>query len=78
MHPQANVRKMASGTPLTDEDRWPWRSAIAARIAAEAAPVIVVSCSALKRAYRDLSAPNPRAPSGSSTCTAPRRFCPSG
>lgn len=54
LHPTANVAKMAAGTPLTDADRWPWLSAIAARVAAEPAPVIVVSCSALKRAYRDL------------------------
>ena len=31
-HPPANVAKMASGTPLTDEDRWPWLRAIAAAI----------------------------------------------
>lgn len=54
LHPQANVAKMAAGTPLTDDDRWPWLRAIAARIAAEPGPVIVVSCSSLKRAYRDL------------------------
>jgi gluconokinase len=54
LHPEANVRKMASGTPLTDEDRWPWLAAIAARVSAEAGPAIVVSCSSLKRAYRDL------------------------
>lgn len=53
LHPQANVAKMASGAPLTDADRWPWLSAIADRVAAEPAPVIVVSCSALRRAYRD-------------------------
>ncbi|MFT3972716.1 MAG: gluconokinase [Amaricoccus sp.] len=54
LHPAANVARMAAGTALTDADRWPWLSAIAARIAAESAPVIVVSCSALKRSYRDL------------------------
>lgn len=54
LHPRANVAKMASGVPLVDADRWPWLHAIAARIAAEPDPVIVVSCSALKRAYRDL------------------------
>jgi gluconokinase len=54
LHPAANVRKMVSGTPLADEDRWPWLWAIAARVAADPAPVVVVSCSSLKRAYRDL------------------------
>jgi carbohydrate kinase (thermoresistant glucokinase family) len=55
-HPPQNVEKMRAGTPLTDEDRWPWLAAIAARIArarAEGAGV-VIACSALKRAYRDV------------------------
>ena len=55
-HSQANVAKMAAGTPLTDDDRWPWLEAIAAWIAAreaEGTPSIS-SCSSLKRAYRDL------------------------
>ena len=54
LHPASNVEKMRGGTPLTDEDRWPWLSAIAARIdelAAEGRGA-VVACSALKRAYR--------------------------
>jgi gluconokinase len=55
-HPAANVAKMKSGTPLTDEDRWPWLRAIAQEIDAirgrgESA---VVTSSALKRAYRDI------------------------
>ena len=54
LHPEANVAKMAAGVPLTDADRRPWLSAIAARIAAEPAPTVVVSCSSLRRAYRDL------------------------
>jgi gluconokinase len=52
LHPRANVDKMASGTPLTDEDRAGWLDAIAARLAA-APQGAVVSCSALKRRYRD-------------------------
>src|SRR5690606_21916238 len=32
LHPETNVAKMASGTPLTDEDRWPWLHRIAAWI----------------------------------------------
>jgi gluconokinase len=55
-HPPANVAKMHAGTPLTDQDRWPWLRAIAREIDAmrgrdESA---VVACSALKRAYRDI------------------------
>ena len=54
LHPPANVEKMRGGTPLTDDDRWPWLAAIARRIddwraAGEGG---VVTCSALKRAYR--------------------------
>jgi carbohydrate kinase (thermoresistant glucokinase family) len=54
-HPAANVAKMASGQPLTDEDRWPWLDAIAAHIEAAraAAQPVVVACSALRRTYRD-------------------------
>jgi gluconokinase len=55
-HPAANVVKMASGYPLTDEDRWPWLRAIGgwldARLAAGES--VVLTCSALKRSYRDL------------------------
>lgn len=55
-HPDANVAKMRDGIPLTDEDRWPWLWAIAdwmdVRIAAGESTV--VTCSALKRSYRDL------------------------
>lgn len=56
LHPQVNIDKMAAGTPLTDEDRWPWLEAIAARVREEAAggASVVVTCSALKRAYREV------------------------
>jgi gluconokinase len=56
LHPPANVEKMAKGTPLTDDDRWPWLTRIGRDIAAaqNAGEGIVVSCSALKRSYRDL------------------------
>ena len=54
-HPAANIAKMHAGIPLTDEDRRPWLQAIGAwmdeRIAAGESAV--VTCSALKRAYRD-------------------------
>jgi gluconokinase len=55
-HPAANVAKMRSGIPLTDEDRWPWLRAIAAWIDAERAAGRhgVVTSSALKRTYRDI------------------------
>jgi gluconokinase len=55
-HPPANVAKMAAGTPLTDEDRWPWLRAIAAAIDACRArgESAVVACSALRRAYREI------------------------
>jgi gluconokinase len=53
-HSAANKQKMASGVPLTDEDRWPWLDAIGAAIAGSVASGggIVVACSALRRAYR--------------------------
>jgi gluconokinase len=55
-HPAANIAKMRAGIPLTDEDRWPWLRAIAAwmdeRIALGESAVI--TCSALKRSYRDV------------------------
>ncbi|KAI5124236.1 hypothetical protein M0805_005085 [Coniferiporia weirii] len=65
LHPQENIDKMSRGVPLTDEDRQPWL----ARVRAEAVRTceqqradadysgrrgIVVGCSALKRAYRDV------------------------
>ncbi len=55
-HPADNVAKMSAGTPLTDEDRQGWLAAIAARLAdaRRAGTGLVVSCSALKRAYRDV------------------------
>lgn len=55
-HPEANVAKMKAGHPLTDDDRWPWLRAIADEIdrASASGQRIVVACSALKRAYRDV------------------------
>ncbi|MFF4834329.1 gluconokinase [Streptomyces sp. NPDC001315] len=52
-HPQANIAKMSAGTPLTDEDRWPWLDAIGTWAHGRAGLGGVVSCSALKRSYRD-------------------------
>ncbi|WP_426725295.1 gluconokinase [Curtobacterium flaccumfaciens] len=55
LHPVANKEKMRQGVPLTDEDRWPWLDACAARIAAVESDGsrCVMANSALKRAYRD-------------------------
>lgn len=55
-HSEANVAKMASGTPLTDEDRWPWLRAIGAWIGEQESAGVsaVITCSALRRAYRDV------------------------
>lgn len=51
-HPPANIEKMAAGVPLTDADRQPWLETLAKQLAARTA--VVVSCSALKRSYRDV------------------------
>jgi gluconokinase len=55
-HPPENVARMAAGIPLTDADRQGWLAALAARIgeARRAGEGLVVSCSALKRSYRDI------------------------
>lgn len=55
-HSPANVERMSSGIPLTDEDRASWLSALAARIrqARKDGKGLVMSCSALKRSYRDV------------------------
>lgn len=52
-HPPANVAKMSRGAPLDDTDRGPWLDAIGAHLAAHEGIGCVVTCSALKRAYRD-------------------------
>jgi gluconokinase len=54
-HPQSNIEKMRAGTPLTDEDRWPWLDAMAKGLAqaADRKGAVVGACSALRRAYRD-------------------------
>jgi carbohydrate kinase (thermoresistant glucokinase family) len=55
-HPPANIEKMSRGIPLTDEDRGPWLAAIRAWIDAEtcAGNSAIVSCSALRRTYREV------------------------
>jgi gluconokinase len=55
-HPKANVEKMAAGHPLDDDDRRPWLLELAGWIGAHEAQgrSCVLTCSALKRSYRDL------------------------
>jgi carbohydrate kinase (thermoresistant glucokinase family) len=56
LHPQANIEKMAAGYPLTDTDRWPWLAKVADWIdeRLDAGENGLITCSALKRSYRDL------------------------
>ncbi|WP_425567002.1 gluconokinase [Sphaerisporangium flaviroseum] len=53
-HSAANVAKMSAGTPLDDDDRLPWLRSVGAWLAEHAVGGGVMSCSALKRAYRDV------------------------
>ncbi|CAN7280838.1 gluconokinase [Mesorhizobium amorphae] len=55
LHPRGNVEKMSLGIPLSDDDRWPWLDLVGAalRQAREEGRGLVVSCSALKKSYRD-------------------------
>jgi gluconokinase len=54
-HPEANVAKMAAGTPLTDDDRWPWLDRLAAEMAVidKRGGNAVLACSALRQVYRE-------------------------
>lgn len=56
LHPAANVAKMQAGQPLTDDDRWPWLETIAdwIRQHTQAGTPGVITCSALKKRYRDV------------------------
>ncbi|OBT76548.1 shikimate kinase [Pseudogymnoascus sp. 05NY08] len=60
-HTPENISKMATGTPLTDSDRWDWLSALRTASLSTLSPPsppspsgVVVTCSALKRKYRDV------------------------
>jgi carbohydrate kinase (thermoresistant glucokinase family) len=57
LHPPANVEKMRSGQPLSDEDRFPWLRAVAQWIDGQlsAHQPGIITCSNLKRAYRDIT-----------------------
>ncbi len=52
LHPLANVAKMRAGHPLDDADRWPWLDRVA-QVIADQDDDLVLTCSALKRTYRD-------------------------
>lgn len=54
-HPAENVAKMSSGTPLTDEDRWPWLDRLNSELRARESrgESAMLACSALKQTYRD-------------------------
>ncbi|KAI1820240.1 thermoresistant gluconokinase [Xylaria intraflava] len=56
-HPQANIVKMSEGIPLTDADRWDWLTLLreeSVKTLASGVEGVVVTCSALKRKYRDV------------------------
>ncbi|MBB4168261.1 gluconokinase [Rhizobium sp. BK538] len=55
LHPASNVEKMSKGIPLTDDDRMPWLDLIGETMKAslDREQGVIVSCSALKRTYRD-------------------------
>ncbi|MGV9711399.1 gluconokinase [Gordonia sp. NPDC003424] len=52
LHPPSNLAKMTAGRPLDDDDRWPWLDTVGEWLARHPGGC-VMSCSALKRAYRD-------------------------
>lgn len=56
LHPQSNIDKMKAGHPLTDDDRWPWLEKVAEWIEErlDARENGLITCSALKRSYRDV------------------------
>jgi gluconokinase/shikimate kinase len=56
LHPQANIDKMHAGHPLNDDDRWPWLEKVAEWVEErlDAGESGIITCSALKRSYRDM------------------------
>ncbi len=52
LHPPANIAKMSAGTPLNDNDRWPWLEKVATHSASRSG-LVFTGCSALKRVYRE-------------------------
>lgn len=71
LHPQSNIDKMASGTPLTDEDRAPWLERVG-QVLGEAEQPGVIGCSALKRSYRNIIREGAGAPVGFIHLSAPK------
>lgn len=63
LHGQANIEKMQCGDALTDEDRWPWLARVSEVMHKTPTPV-VVSCSALRRVYRQCLLDNSGVPIG--------------
>jgi carbohydrate kinase (thermoresistant glucokinase family) len=53
LHPPANIEKMSQGIALTDEDRWPFLANVAQAARDNQGRGVILSCSALKRRYRD-------------------------
>ena len=53
-HPAASQEKMAQGTPLTDQDRAGWLQSLGEALVQNADKTVVLSCSALKKSYRDI------------------------
>lgn len=53
-HPPANIAKMAAGVPLDDDDRWPWLQQLSMILTTSHDAPVVLTCSALRRSYRDV------------------------
>jgi gluconokinase len=51
LHPKSNIEKMTAGIALTDDDRWPWLALVGQSVSGRAG--MIVSCSALKKSYRN-------------------------
>jgi gluconokinase len=62
-HPKANIDKMSSGKPLSDDDRWPWLQIVAKEMAAREG-IVFAGCSALKKTYRETLTETAREPVG--------------
>lgn len=63
LHGSANIEKMQRGEALSDDDRWPWLARVGVAMQVSATPVLV-SCSALRREYRQSLLDNARVPIG--------------
>lgn len=57
LHPPQNIALMSRGTPLSDDDRWPWLEKIAKEMASSEG-IVFAGCSALRRAYRSYLSEN--------------------